>query len=130
MDNNGHKIIFFCCHNAIDFKNFKGLEQRNLEIIELSCSSKTEILHLLKLFENGMDGIGIIGCLEGECHFSEGNLRAKKRVQFTKRLLDEIGLNGNRLKMYNVSTLDEEKFAGIINEMVQKIKKLGKNPIR
>ena len=68
--------------------------------------------------------------MEGECHFLEGNLRAKKRVERTKMILEEIGIEGERVEMYNLSASEGMKFAEIAKEMTEKIKKLGPSPIK
>jgi len=68
--------------------------------------------------------------MEGECHFLEGNLRAKKRVERTKMILEEIGIEGERVEMYNLSASEGVKFAEIAKEMTEKIKKLGPSPIK
>ena len=62
----------------------------NVKIIQLPCSGRVDILHLLKAFEDGADGVYVAGCLEGECHFLTGNLKAKKKVQYVKEVLEEV----------------------------------------
>ena len=64
----------------------------NVKIVKLPCTGRVDILLILRAFESGVDGVYLAGCLEGECHFLRGNLRAKKRVQYVKGLLDEVGL--------------------------------------
>ena len=66
----------------------------NVKIVKVPCTGRVDILLILKAFESGVDGVYLAGCLEGECHFLRGNLRAKKRVQYVKGLLDEVGLGG------------------------------------
>jgi len=85
---------------------------------------------MMKAFQRGADGAYVVGCLEGECHFLTGNLRAKKRVVYTKKLLDEIGIGGERLEMYNIAASDGPRFAEVAKEMHERIKALGPNPIK
>ncbi len=85
---------------------------------------------MMGAFQKGVDGVYVVGCLEGECHFLKGNLRAKKRVEYTKKLLDEIGIGGERLEMYNMAASDGPRFAKVAKEMHEKIVALGPNPIR
>ena len=85
---------------------------------------------ILRAFESGVDGIYLAGCLEGECHFLKGNLRAKKRVQYVKGLLEEIGLGGARVEMYNMSSSQGPRFAEVAREMTEKIRKLGPSPAK
>jgi len=72
----------------------------------------------------------VAGCLEGGCHFLEGNFKAKKRVQFVKRLLAGIGIEPERLEMFNLSSAEGPRFAEIAREMTEKIKALGPSPLR
>jgi F420-non-reducing hydrogenase iron-sulfur subunit len=66
----------------------------------------------------------------GDCHFLEGNLRAKERVAHAKNLLDEIGLDGRRLEMYHIGASDAPNWAKAVREMTQRAQELGPNPIR
>ncbi len=88
------------------------------------------MLYLLKSFQRGADGVYVAGCMEGDCHYLTGNLRARKRVEFTKKILDEIGIGGERLEMYNMSAAQGPRFVEIAKEMTERIKKLGPNPIK
>jgi coenzyme F420-reducing hydrogenase delta subunit len=102
----------------------------NVKIIQLPCSGRVDILHLLKAFEDGADGVYVAGCLEGECHFLTGNLKAKKKVQYVKEVLEEIGLEPERVEMFNLSSGQGPRFAEIATEMVERIKKLGPSPVK
>jgi F420-non-reducing hydrogenase iron-sulfur subunit len=102
----------------------------NVRIIEVPCTGKVDIMHLLLAFEQGADGVMVVGCLEGDCHYSAGNLYAKKRVQRVKEILDKVGLGGERIGMYNLSSGMGGRFAEIIREMTSKIMELGPSPIR
>ncbi|MBI2252903.1 MAG: hydrogenase iron-sulfur subunit [Armatimonadetes bacterium] len=129
------KIIAFCClycaFAAADLAGAMRLQYpHNIRIIKLPCTGKLDLLHILESFHQGIDGVFIAGCLEGNCHFLEGNLRAKKRVEYAKKLLAEIGIEKERLEMYNLSSAMGGKFAEISKEMVERIKKLGPNPIK
>jgi len=102
----------------------------NVKIIQLPCSGRVDILHLLKAFEDGADGVYVAGCLEGECHFLTGNLKAKKKVQYVKEVLEEIGLEPERVEMFNLSSGQGPRFAEIATEMVERIKELGPSPVK
>jgi coenzyme F420-reducing hydrogenase delta subunit len=102
----------------------------NVKIVKVPCTGRVDILLILKAFESGVDGVYLAGCLEGECHFLRGNLRAKKRVQYVKTLLDEVGLGSGRLEMYNMSSAQGQRFAEVAREMTEKIRGLGPNPVK
>lgn len=128
-------LVAFCCHYcsyaAADLAGTMRLQYpTNVRIIKIPCTGKIDILYLLRAFEDGADGVFVAGCEEGSCHFLNGNYRAKKRVKYAKKILDEIGINGERLEMYNLSAAMGVRFAEIVNEMTKKIKGLGPNPIK
>jgi coenzyme F420-reducing hydrogenase delta subunit len=89
-----------------------------------------DILHLLKAIEDGADGVYVAGCLEGECHFLTGNLKAKRRVQYVKKTLEELGIEPERVDMFNLSAGEGPRFAEIAIEMVSRIKELGPSPVK
>jgi len=102
----------------------------DVKVIQVPCSGRVDILHLLKAIEDGADGVYVAGCLEGECHFLSGNLKAKKRVHYVKKILAEIGLEPERVEMYNLSSGEGPRFAEIAKEMAERIKKLGPSPVK
>ncbi len=102
----------------------------SVKIVKVPCTGRVDVLLILRAFESGVDGVYLAGCLEGECHFLRGNLRAKKRVHYAKTLLDEVGLGGARLEMFNMSSAQGPRFAEIAREMTEKIKSLGPSPVR
>lgn len=83
---------------------------------------------LLRAFESGADAVLVLVCPEGQCRYVEGNLRAKKRVQRVKDLLDEIGLNGRRLSIHNIAFGDGAAAARVIQEVLADLDDLGPNP--
>ncbi len=102
----------------------------NVRIILVPCTGKVDVIHLLRAFEKGADGVYVAGCMEGDCHFNSGNLRARKRVEQAQKILDSIGIGGERVKMYNLSSSEAPLFARIAREMTEKIKEMGPNPIK
>ena len=102
----------------------------NIKIIKLPCTGKIDVLYLLKAFESGADGVYVAGCMEGDCHYLTGNLRARKRVEYAQRLLDEVGVGGERLAMYNMSAAQGARFVEVAQEMTERIKNLGPSPIK
>jgi coenzyme F420-reducing hydrogenase delta subunit len=101
-----------------------------IKVIKVPCTGRVDVLTMLKAFEAGVDGVYLAGCLEGECHFLKGNLRARKRMNYAKTLLQEVGIEPERLEMYNLSSAQGQRFALIANEMADKIRALGPSPIK
>jgi coenzyme F420-reducing hydrogenase delta subunit len=102
----------------------------NVRIIRTPCTGRLETEYFLKALENGADGVLVAGCLEGGCHFIEGNLWAKRRVNYIREMLSEIGIEKERLRMVNVSAAMARPLADIIIDMVETICKLGPNPLQ
>jgi coenzyme F420-reducing hydrogenase delta subunit len=128
------QIVAFCCHYcafaAADLAGTMRLSYpTNVKIIRVPCTGKVDMLYLMRAFEDGADAVFVAGCLEGNCHYIEGNLRAKKRVQYLKKLLDEIGVGGDRLEMYNMSAAMAQRFAEAANEMTERALRLGPSPL-
>ncbi len=136
MTTNGFEpqIVGYCCHYcafaAADLAGSMRLRYpTNVLVVKMPCTGRVDVLYLLRAFERGADGVFVAGCLEGACHFMEGNLQAKRRVQYAKQILDEIGVGGDRLEMYNLSSSDGPRFAQIATEMTERIRELGPSPI-
>jgi coenzyme F420-reducing hydrogenase delta subunit len=102
----------------------------NIKIVLLPCTGKVDLIHLLRAFEKGADGAYVVGCLEGDCHFNSGNLRARKRVEQAQNILEKIGIGGERVQMYNLSSSEAPRFVQVAKEMTERIKVLGANPIK
>jgi coenzyme F420-reducing hydrogenase delta subunit len=102
----------------------------NVKLIRVPCTGRVDDVHLLRAFEQGMDGVYVAGCLEGECHFLRGNLRAKKRVGHVKRILTALGINPERIQMYNLSAAMGGRFVEIAQEMTERIRALGPSPVK
>jgi len=102
----------------------------SIKIIRVPCTGKVDVIHILRSFEKGADGVYLVGCMEGDCHFNQGNFRARKRVEQVQKLLDDIGIGGERVRMYNLSSSEAPLFVQFAKEMFDKIVELGPNPIK
>ena len=129
------EIIAFCCnycaYAAADLAGSKRMQYpANVRIIHAPCTGKIEMEHILEAFVKGIDGILVAGCLEGGCHFLEGNLRARKRTDRIREMLEEIGVGGERLQMVNLSAAMAPTFVERVQEMVKSVKALGPSPLK
>ncbi len=95
----------------------------------LPCTGRIEESLLLKAFENGADGVMVVGCLEGDCHYISGNIRARARVNRVYAILDTINIGAERIRMYNLSAGEGAKFAAYASEFVDQVEQLGPSPI-
>lgn len=102
----------------------------NVNIVRVPCTGKVDVIHILRALEKGADGACVIGCLEGECHFNTGNLMSRRRVEQAQKILDTIGIGGERAKMFNLSSSEGPRFAKYATEFTAEIKELGPNPLK
>jgi coenzyme F420-reducing hydrogenase delta subunit len=102
----------------------------NVKLVKLPCTGKTDPRYILKAFEDGADGVYVVACPLGNCHHVRGNERGFERVKRTKKLLDEIGLDGQRLDMFFMSGGQGKAFSDAANTMTDRIRALGPNPLK
>ncbi len=128
-------VVAFCCrHCAYAAADLAGGSRQSypsaIKIVELPCTGRIDVVNVLHAFEDGADGVLIAGCLSGKCHYLKGNLYARQRVDYLRALLNEIGLDGERLRMVNISAAMGIRFAELAGEHVERVRSLGPNPLR
>jgi F420-non-reducing hydrogenase iron-sulfur subunit len=124
-------MCIYCGYMAADTASALRLEYpANVKLVKLPCTGKTDARYLLKAFEDGADGVYVIACPKGNCHHVRGNERGELRVEHTQKLLDDIGVGGNRLNMYFLSGGQGRSFADAAQEMTDRIRELGPNPLK
>ncbi|MDI6795184.1 MAG: hydrogenase iron-sulfur subunit [bacterium] len=125
-------IIAFCCSRSLPdaAKLIHSESELGVNLKLLPCSSKIEVAHLITIFESGVDGVMIAGCLGGTCQFLDGNLLAKGRVAYLKKLLSKIGLEEERVEIYFLDPAKKEDFSKASAEFLAGIKNIGPNPLK
>jgi len=123
-------ICTYCTYTAADMAGSMRLQYPpNVRVVKLLCTGKVDILYILEVFKAGADAVMVSGCEIGDCHFLEGNLRAKERVAHAKQLLEEVGLGGDRLEMFHIGASDAPKWAEAVEMMTRRALELGPNPL-
>ena len=121
----------YCGYMAADTAGALQIQYpANVKFLKLPCTGKTDIRYLLEAFEQGADGVYVVACPVGNCHHVRGNERGLKRVEHTKKMLDEIGLEGERMDMFFMSGGQGRAFAEAAQEITNRIKKIGPNPLK
>lgn len=121
----------YCGYMAADTAGALSIQYpANVKFVRLPCTGKTDIRYLLEAFEQGADGVYQVACPIGNCHHVRGNERGLARVRRAKKILDEIGLGGDRLEMFFMSGSQGHTFAMAAQTMVERIKKMGPNPVK
>lgn len=127
-------IIAFCCsfcgYSSADLAGTVGLNYgADVTVIRIPCTGRVDVKHILQSFRLGADAVLVVGCLEGNCNFQYGNIEARKRVSQAKAILQQLGIEPERLEMCNVASNQAWRFVEIVNDMEGKVDKLGPSPI-
>lgn len=127
------KIVAFfcnwCTYLAADLAGTSRIKYApNADVVRVMCSGRVDVQFVLKAFAKGADGVLIGGCHPGDCHYQEGNYKALRRYRLLKRLLQQMGIEDERLRLEWISAAEGDRVRVVINEMVQQLKVLG--PLR
>lgn len=101
----------------------------SIRIIRVMCSGRIDPLFVLKAFLKGVDGVMMMGCHPGECHYQKGNYNARRRFILLQKILESFGLEPKRLGIWWVSASEAPKYAEVTNDFAKEIKKIGPSPI-
>jgi coenzyme F420-reducing hydrogenase delta subunit len=128
------QVVAFCCrHCAYSAADLAGGGRMSyppaVKIVEMPCTGRASVLEILHALEKGADGVAVAGCLPGTCHYIQGNIHASQRVEHAARLLEEIGLEQQRVRMINVSAAMGEQFVIEVTNFVDAIEVLGPSPL-
>ncbi|MCF8033752.1 MAG: hydrogenase iron-sulfur subunit [Desulfarculaceae bacterium] len=129
-DNYEPKILAYCCqwcsYAAADLAGSMRLQYpANVRIVRVPCTGRVDLLHMLKAFEDGADGVFLSGCLLDDCHYVNGNYKAQKRVTEGKKILEQIGVEPERLEMFFNSSAMGPQFATTCIDFTGRIRELG-----
>jgi len=130
MDNFEPKIVAFCCnwcsYAGADLAGTSRMQYPpNIRIIRVMCSGRVNPLFVLKALTVGADGVLILGCHPGDCHYIEGNYKTLRRIPLLKKMLKQLGIEEERVRLEWVSASEGAKFAEVANNFTQTIKDLG-----
>jgi F420-non-reducing hydrogenase iron-sulfur subunit len=131
----GLKILAFCCqycaYKAADLAGSLRLQYPpEIRIVQTPCTGRVDMVEALHALEDGADGVMVLGCMEGDCHFLQGNLRARRRVERVKKIIAEAGLEPERIEMFNLSSAEGSRFVQYATQMTERIRRLGPSPLR
>ena len=122
-------VAFFCnwcTYTAADLAGVSRLKYAaNVRVIRLMCSGRVDPQFIAEAFAKGADGVLIGGCHPNDCHYVEGNYKMLRRYRLLQRMLGDLGIEPDRVRLEWISAAEGEKVKGVINDMVEKVKKLG-----
>jgi coenzyme F420-reducing hydrogenase delta subunit len=124
------KIVAFYCSNCASAAAHvaDGMDKalpENIKMIRVPCTGRIEILHLLKPFEEGADGVYVAGCQEDSCQYVTGITKATKRVAHVKKILEQLDIAPERIDLFNLSAGRGQAFVDVASEMNSRIIELG-----
>jgi len=129
------KIIGFlcnwCAYAGADLAGVSRIQYPpNIIIIRVMCSGRIDPAFILEAFKDGADGVLVAGChLPSDCHYISGNFKAMRRINLLKKVLKQFGIEPERVRLEWISASEGDKFATVVRDMVEEIKKLGPNPL-
>ena len=129
------RIVSFCCnwcsYAGADLAGTSRMQMPpNVRIIRVNCTGRIDPTFILDALHQGADGVLISGCHPGDCHYTSGNLKMRSRFVLLKKMLAEAGIEPDRVHLQWASAAEGEVFTEGITTMVERVKKLGPNPLR
>ncbi len=129
------KIVGFLCnwcsYAGADLAGVSRIQYPpTLRIVRVMCSGRIHPALILEAFRSGADGVLVAGCHLGDCHYISGNYKTQNRVLMLKKVLEQLGLEPERLRLEWVSASEGDRFAKVVKDMTGEIKKLGPSPLR
>ena len=130
------KIVGFLCnwcsYAGADLAGVSRIQYPpNIRIIRVMCSGRIDPVFVLEAFKNGADGVLVAGChLPSDCHYISGNFKALRRMSLLKVVLEQFGIEPERLRLEWISASEGDKFAAAVKDMVNRLKALGPSPLR
>lgn len=121
----------WCSYAGADLAGVSRLQYPpSLRIIRVMCSGMVHPNLVIEALTKGADGVLICGCHPGDCHYLEGNLRTEKRAEAIRLMLEDFGIEGDRFALEWVSAAEGPRFAQVVTEFTERVRKLGPNPNR
>jgi len=130
------KIIGFlcnwCAYAGADLAGVSRMQYPpNIRIVRVMCSGRVDPSFILEALKDGADGVLVAGChLPSDCHYISGNFKALRRIKLLKKVLEQFGIEPERVRLEWISASEGDKFATVVKDMVDQIKKIGPNPLK
>ncbi|MGD9963036.1 MAG: hydrogenase iron-sulfur subunit [Thermoplasmata archaeon] len=124
------KVVGFCCErhgwdSAVLAARSGKIYDASVRIIKVPCAGRVDGIHILQALEDGADSVFVLGCLEKNCYYDTGSIEGRKRVEYVRSTLAELGIEKERVEMFNASSTMAWKFPEIVSKMVEVAKRLG-----
>ncbi len=124
------KIVGFLCNwcsyeGADAAGRARKVYPANFRAVRVMCTGRVDPQFIIKAFREGADGVMILGCHPGDCHYKEGNFQALKRYAVLRKVLVQFGIDEERFRLDWISAGDKEKFVDVVTKMTESVRQLG-----
>lgn len=124
------KVIGFCCErHGMDSVVLAARTGRQFDasvrLIQVPCTGRVDGIHILQALEDGADAVFVLGCLEKNCYYDTGSTEGRKRVAYVRQMLEEAGVEKERVEMFNAASTNAWMFPDIVRKMVEVARRLG-----
>jgi len=124
------KVVGFCCERhgmdaAVLSARTGKQSDASVRLVQVPCAGRVDGMHLLKALEDGADAVFVLGCLEKNCYYDTGSIEGRKRVNYVKSMLEEAGVEKERVEMFNAASTNAWAFPEIVSKMVEVARRLG-----
>jgi F420-non-reducing hydrogenase iron-sulfur subunit len=124
-------VCNWCTYTAADLAGTSRLIQpANVRMIRMMCTGMVDPKYVIKALLDGADAVLVSGCHPGDCHYINGNLKARRRIKLLKEILPKFGFDERRLKMTWIGASEGIDFAKTIRALVAEVKEIGPNQLR
>ena len=129
------KIIAFLCnwcsYAGADLAGVSRIQYPpSIRVVRVMCSGRISPSFIFDAFKNGADGVLVAGCHPGDCHYLAGNYKAQRKILLARNVLEGLGIEPERLRLEWISASEGDRFAAVVKDMTDEIRKLGPNPLK
>jgi len=116
----------WCAYAGADLAGVSRFQYpSNMRVIRVMCSGRVDPVHVIDAFKNGIDGVAVLGCHPGDCHYQTGNYEAENKMKMTKKILEIVGIEKDRMYLDWVSAAEGKRFSEVISEFTEKVSEIG-----
>jgi F420-non-reducing hydrogenase iron-sulfur subunit len=124
-------VCNWCTYAGADMAGTSRIQYPpNLRLVRVMCTSRLDPTFVIRALELGADGVLVSGCHPGDCHYVNGNYKTERRIHLLRRLIQQAGLEPERIRLEWISASEGSKLAEVMKDYVEVLKKIGPNPLR
>lgn len=119
-------VCNWCTYTAADLAGTSRMTQQpNVRLVRMMCTGMVDPKYVIKSLLSGADGVLISGCHPGDCHYQNGNYKARRRVKLLNEILSQFGIDNRRVRLTWVGASEGQEFAATVNNFINELRELG-----